>query len=309
MADRYNSNQFEEFGSSSKYEDFRGSSRPLPKEPPYTAFVGNLPMGVVQGDIDEIFKGLKIRSIRLVRDKETDKFKGFCYVEFEDLESLQEALAFDGASLGKRPIRVDVAEGRRSDKGGGFNQRGGRGGGGGGGGGGFGRGSGRRNFDESGGGRGSEDEAERTFRSDEGGYSDRGNRSGSGRFGDRQNRSGFSGGYGDRERRGSGGPAGAGGGGAGYGRSAGGPPSQRDRRPPEDFKEPSAEEAARRPRLKLLPRTVTAPVNSVADTATRSSIFGVAKPRDEKLFDPKKEDGEDDDVTDYQLSGQEEQLN
>ena len=45
------------------------------------------------------------------------------------------------------------------------------------------------------------------------------------------------------------------------------------------------ESSAGRPRLKLLPRTVKDPVNEVADQTQQMSIFGGAKPRDEKKYE------------------------
>merc|ERR1712083_1136061 len=61
-----------------------------------------------------------------------------------------------------------------------------------------------------------------------------------------------------------------------------------DRRPPpeNDFREATAEEAAARPKLKLLPRTVKDPVNALADTMHKQSIFGGAKPREENMSGP-----------------------
>lgn len=77
------------------------------------AFVGNLPQGIVQGDVKKIFPNLYVKHVRLVNDKETDLFKGFCYVEFESLADLKDALELDGRiSLDEAdaPLRIDVAE-------------------------------------------------------------------------------------------------------------------------------------------------------------------------------------------------------
>ena len=43
----------------------RSGKKPIPNEPPYTAFVGNLPDGIVQGDVEIMFKPLKVGDIKL----------------------------------------------------------------------------------------------------------------------------------------------------------------------------------------------------------------------------------------------------
>ncbi|XP_058797014.1 eukaryotic translation initiation factor 4H-like isoform X2 [Phymastichus coffea] len=265
----------------------RGGAKPLPTEPPYTAYVGNLPNGIVQGDIDKIFSNSRVKNIRLVKDKETDRFKGFCYVEFEELKDLKEAIKLNGiVDVEGNIIKIDVAEGKKNDRGGGFDRRG-RGGGGGGLGGGF-RGRDGGGPPRAGG-----------YGDDFGGYNDRGMGGPGGRQGgfggdsrgNRGNYGNFGGGDesggGSREwnyRSGGGSGPGGPGGGPRYGggrppRSGGGPP---DRKYDDLYKEPPPDTTGRKP-LVLARRTVAEPVNSLADTPARSAIFGGAKPREENL--------------------------
>lgn len=50
-------------------------------------------------------------------DRVTDKFKGFCYVEFDDLDTLVRALQLnDILQVEGHVIRIDIAEGKRNDR-------------------------------------------------------------------------------------------------------------------------------------------------------------------------------------------------
>ncbi|TFY74557.1 hypothetical protein EWM64_g9453, partial [Hericium alpestre] len=82
---------------------------PLPTQPPYTAFVGNLAFDLTEGDLEGFFSALKVKNVKVIKDRD-ERPKGFGYVEFEDLEDLKGALAQSGTSLSGRTIRVSVAE-------------------------------------------------------------------------------------------------------------------------------------------------------------------------------------------------------
>ncbi|XP_055643596.1 eukaryotic translation initiation factor 4H-like isoform X2 [Toxorhynchites rutilus septentrionalis] len=308
--------------------------RPLPTEPPYIAYVGNLPQGVVQGDFNKIFRDLIVKNIRLVKDKETDVFKGFCYVEFATLEELKKALDLDGMIVLNdymAPLRIDIAEQKKNDRGG-FNKRGGgnqpnRGGVGfNNKGGSHNRPVGDRNYDNDNFGRNDFDRnrgrsnnfndralnrgrygnfgderdggARDIGSSSRDDWSHEGGRMGNdrgdnfNRDGDRFNRYGMGG-------SGSGSGSGGGGGGGGVGVGGGAPGARRDirdylERPPQGLGAPPslAERDAGRPKLNLKPRTVDAPLNALADTKQAAAIFGNAKPREEKISDSGNEESE-----------------
>lgn len=303
-----------------------GGRDQIPDMPPFTAYVGNLPKKTVQGDIDYIFADLKIESTRMVRDRETDEFRGFCYVEFATRDDLVAALELNGVMIEDSALKVNVAQNKRDRR----NQGPGGGRGGGGPGGGFrGRGGGGhmggqrertysgegrdRDFgnrdygDKFGGGRGGSRGG--GFGGDRGGFG--GDRGGFG--GDR---GGFGGGRGGgfsghRERTISGGSTGSAGGG-GYGGDGysgaygtgnpaldaqlqgqaklgdGGMKSRVSAPVDTSAWEGDAETRARRPKLQLKKRTVKDPPAAQVSTQAQASIFGGARPRDESAYDRKK---------------------
>jgi RNA recognition motif-containing protein len=92
----------------------------------FTLYCGNLPPASVQGDIDTIFAEFKehIQKVRMIRDRETDEFKGFCYVEFSDAEAFNKALQLNGAEYMGFELRIDHAAPKNRDGGrGGYSNR------------------------------------------------------------------------------------------------------------------------------------------------------------------------------------------
>ncbi|XP_068153046.1 uncharacterized protein DDB_G0283697 [Drosophila tropicalis] len=101
-----------------EFRDFRNRDcqRQVPTDPPFIAYVGNLPKGLVQGDVMKIFSDFEVKNVRLIKDRETDEFKGYGYVEFETLAQLKRALSCNGRiklDNYSAPLRIDIADHRR----------------------------------------------------------------------------------------------------------------------------------------------------------------------------------------------------
>lgn len=138
-------------------------------------YVGNLSYEATEEQVRELFTPYgAVESVAMITDRETGRFRGFCFVEMPDAAATSAIAALDGKEHGGRSLRVNEARPKEESGG----RRGGGGYGGGGGGerrsGGYGGGGGR-----SGGGGGYGD------RGGYGGGSDRGGRGGERRGGDR----------------------------------------------------------------------------------------------------------------------------
>ncbi len=101
-------------------------------------YVGNLPYTMQEDELRETFERYgAVSSAKIVIDRETDRSKGFGFVEMPNQGEGEAAIkALDGQALNGRPLRVNPAKPREGGGGGGPREGGGGGGPRGGGGGG-----------------------------------------------------------------------------------------------------------------------------------------------------------------------------
>ena len=92
-------------------------------------YVGNLPYSTVEDDVYDLFEAYgDITSVAMINDRETGRFRGFCFVEMEDSAADSAIEALDGKDFNGRALRVNIARpkesgGRRNQGGGGYNNR------------------------------------------------------------------------------------------------------------------------------------------------------------------------------------------
>ncbi len=117
-------------------------------------FVGNLAFSTTKEDLEAAFAVYgPVVEVKIPLDRDTGRVRGFAFVTFENQQSAEKALAMDGQELNGRPIRVNVAQEKKTGGTSGGGRSGGSGGrsGGGAGGGRSGGGQGGRSSSQGGG--------------------------------------------------------------------------------------------------------------------------------------------------------------
>ncbi|ADU61948.1 MAG: RNA-binding protein [Pseudodesulfovibrio sp.] len=76
-------------------------------------YVGNLPWNCTEEELRAAFEAYgEVRSVKLVNDHETDRPRGFGFVEMGDQGALEAVENLNGSSLGGRSIKVNEARPR-----------------------------------------------------------------------------------------------------------------------------------------------------------------------------------------------------
>ena len=76
-----------------------------------TLYIGNLAYTAVEEDLEQAFEPFgEIEDIKLMRDRETDRSRGFAFITFENELEAVAAMVMDGKDVAGRSIRVNKAK-------------------------------------------------------------------------------------------------------------------------------------------------------------------------------------------------------
>lgn len=91
-------------------------------------YVGNLAYRTTEEDLRQEFEKYgDVENVDIIMDRETNRSKGFGFVEMLDNDQANEAIAaLDGQTLGDRTLKVNEARPKTPRTGGGFGGGGGR---------------------------------------------------------------------------------------------------------------------------------------------------------------------------------------
>lgn len=80
-------------------------------------YVGNLDYNLQESDLEEVFAEFgQVESVKIIKDKFTDRSKGFGFVEMANDDEAQTAIdQLDGKVVGGRNLRVNTARPPKQD--------------------------------------------------------------------------------------------------------------------------------------------------------------------------------------------------
>ncbi|MBN2493205.1 MAG: RNA-binding protein [Deltaproteobacteria bacterium] len=91
-------------------------------------YVGNLPFGMDDGALEELFKEHgEVHSAQIVMDRDTGRSRGFGFVEMDKNDATKAIEALNETEVGGRTLTVNEARSKGRGDGGGGGRGGGRG--------------------------------------------------------------------------------------------------------------------------------------------------------------------------------------
>ena len=81
-------------------------------------FIGNLSFNTDEKGLEENFQQFgTITEVKIPTDRESGRKRGFGFITFESADAANQALSMNGKEIDGRPVRVNIAEGRKDSRG------------------------------------------------------------------------------------------------------------------------------------------------------------------------------------------------